>query len=67
MRYDEIKWEDEDTEVEEKKSSDEVSFEELLATEGVEDSLVFCWYASNGHYHARSNVLWSLMLSTRAS
>ena len=39
MRYDEIKWEDEDTEVEEKKSSDEVSFEELLAAEGVEDSL----------------------------
>ena len=39
MRYDEIKWEDEDEEVEEKKSSDEVSFEELLATEGVEDSL----------------------------
>ena len=39
MRYDEIKWEDEETEVENNKSSDEVSFEDLLAAEEDTESL----------------------------
>ena len=39
MRYDEIKWEDEDEEIVENMSSDEVSFEELLASEAEQESM----------------------------
>ncbi len=39
MRYDEIKWEDEDEEIVENMSSDEVSFEDLLASEGEQESM----------------------------